>query len=68
MSISETWKGPRITAQEPPCSCGAKRWFMCVCLCTHTVYEFAADGCRPTQAQIAYVRELHPDADLIYLD
>jgi len=60
---------PRIIVQEPACSCGAKHWFQCKCYRGRIKYEFTGDPGRimPNSEQIAYVRQLHPTADLIYI-
>jgi hypothetical protein len=60
----------RIITVREPCTCGARRWFMCRCAdeiaryeC-HTDFDGMAGVVHPTD--VAAVAALHPGKDLIY--
>lgn len=63
---SVSGNGTQDVEVRTPCTCGAKRWFLCNCASIIAVYEVDVFDTIVDKAQIAQIHAAHPGADLIY--
>ena len=54
----------RVTVRES-CTCGARYWWDCRCTVV-SAYEVETHDTVPSAVQLAWIREQHPGATLIY--
>ena len=65
-------EGTTPVTVRPPCTCGAKQWFMCKPYCpardTVASYDVVTYDTVPNDEQLNWIRNEHPGMELVYID
>ncbi len=65
-AIDSSGNGTKDIEVRTPCTCGAKRWFLCNCATVVAVYEVDVFDTVTNREQVAFIHATHPGMDLIY--
>lgn len=66
LKIDAFGNGTKDVEVRTPCTCGARRWFLCTCASVVAVYEVDVFDTVTDRGQVQWIHQQHPGMDLIY--